>query len=147
MDVNVGYSRLLWETRLWSFIDAMCGVTLESKRLKNIHHADLEKRLRISNILSILESRRLQWLGHVYRMPESRLPRRLITSWVLNPRPKGRPHLTYGHSLVNDLKKHGLADNWSTLALHRGAWRAKVKAIRTYKPARGLTASAAWCSV
>ncbi len=41
----------------------MCGITLDSMRSKNIHHVDLEKRLCISNILSILESRRLQWLG------------------------------------------------------------------------------------
>ncbi len=51
----------------------MCGVTLDSMQSKNIHHSDLEKRLRISDVLSILESRRLQWLGHVYRMPADSL--------------------------------------------------------------------------
>lgn len=121
----------------------MCGVTLDSMRSKNIHHTDLEKRLRISDVLSILESRRLQWLGHVYRMPADRLPRRLLSSWVTNPRPKGRPHLTYGHGLVNDLKTHGLGDTWSALALDRVSWRAKVKAVRKCKPLRGRAATAA----
>ena len=76
-------------------------------------------------------------------MPEDRLPRRLLSSWITLPRPNGRPHLTYGHGLVNDLKKHGLLDTWGTLALDRVAWRAKVKAIRRYKPARGGVATAA----
>ncbi len=73
----------------------MCCVTLDSMRSKKIHHSDLEKRLRISDVLSILESRRLQWLGHVYRMQADRLPRHLLSSWVTNPRPKGRPHQAY----------------------------------------------------
>ncbi len=121
----------------------MCGVTLDLMRSKNIHHTDLEKRLRISDVLSILESRRLQWLGHVYRMPADRLPRRLLSLWVTNLRPKGRPHLTYGHGLVNNLKTHGLIDTWSTIALDRVSWRAKVKAIRKCKPLRGRVATAA----
>lgn len=120
----------------------MCGVNLDTMRNKNIHHVDLEKRLRISNILSILESRRLQWLGHVFRMPEERLPRRLLTCWVKLPRPKGRPPLTYGHGLVNDLKTHNLVDLWSDIAGNRKEWRSVVKIARRYKPPGGPTAPA-----
>jgi hypothetical protein len=120
----------------------MCGITLDSMRSKNIHHSDLEKRLRTKNILSILESRRLQWLGHVYRMPEERLPRRLLSSWVMQPRPKGRPPLTYAHGICKDLKSHGLENSWGVLAKDRIAWRAKVKAIRSYKPPRNNMVSA-----
>jgi hypothetical protein len=117
----------------------MCGVTLDLMRSKNIHHTDLEKRLRISDVLAILECRRLQWLGHVYRMPADRIPRRLLSSWVTHPRPKGRSHLTYGHGLVNDLKTHGLGDTCPD----RVSSRAKVEAIRKCKAARGHVAIAA----
>ncbi len=86
----------------------MCGVNLESMRNKNLHHWDLEKRLRILNILLILESRRLQWLRHVNRMPQSRLPQRLLSSWIVTQRPKGRPCLTYGHGLVYNFRTHCL---------------------------------------
>jgi hypothetical protein len=118
----------------------MCGVSLESMRIKNIHHRDLEKRLRISHILSILEARRLQWLGHVFRMPGDRLPRRLLTSWVMAPRPKGRPPLTYSHGILSDLRTHGLSETWSTLALDRDAWRSRVKEIRSFRPVRAAVA-------
>jgi hypothetical protein len=47
----------------------MCGVTLDLMQSKHIHHTDLEKHLCISDVLSILVSHRLQWLGHIYRMP------------------------------------------------------------------------------
>jgi hypothetical protein len=45
--------------------------------------------------------------------------------------------------LVIDLKTHGLGDTWSTIALDRVSWRAKVKAIRKCKPLRGRVATAA----
>jgi hypothetical protein len=115
----------------------MCGLNLSEMRSKGIHHVDLEKRLNTANILSILEARRLQWLGHVYRMPDDRLPRRLLSSWVAHPRPVGRPYLTYGHGIISDLKTHGLFNTWGVLALDRVAWRAKVKVIRKSRPIRG----------
>ena len=93
-----------------SCIKFMCGVTLASMQSKNIHHTDLEKPLQISDVLLILESRSLQGLGHAYTpmMPADRIPRRLLSSWLMCPRPKGRPHLTYGHGLVKDPKTHSL---------------------------------------
>ena len=119
----------------------MCGMDLASMRSKNIHHIDLERRLRVPDILSILEARRLQWLGHVFRMSEDRLPRRLLSAWVMCPRPKGRPPLTYAHGIVNDLKTHGLFESWSTLALDRLAWRVRIRGIRKSRPIRGRVSS------
>jgi hypothetical protein len=121
----------------------MCGVTLDSMRSKNIHHTDLEKRLRSSDLLSILESRRLQWLGHVCRMQADRIPLHLLSSWVTHPRPKGRPHNTYGHGLANKLKTQGLSDTWGILALGCVSWKSKVNAIWKCKPTRGRVATAA----
>jgi hypothetical protein len=97
----------------------MCCVHLDVMRSKNIHHTDLEKWLRISDVLSILESRRLEWPGHAYRMPVDRMPRLFLSSWVTHSRPKGRPLLIYGHGLAKDLKTYGLCDTWGTLALDR----------------------------
>ncbi len=95
------------------------------------------------NILSILEAHRHQWLGHVHRMSEDRLPRWLLTAWVQHTRPKGRPHtLTFtllSHMVTGWImisKKHSLKLLWGSSALHPVAWSAKVKAICTFKPAR-----------
>ena len=46
----------------------------------------------------------LRWAGHVARMPEERLPRKLLTGWVEHPRPHGRPEQTFGHALDKALK-------------------------------------------
>ena len=51
--------------------------------------------------------RRLRWLGHVRRMDWSRLPRKLLSSWVYQARPIGRPHFRWAESIEADLKMAG----------------------------------------
>ena len=73
--------------------------------------------------------RQARWLGHVRRMPfDSRLPRRLLSSWVPHRRPTGAPTMTYGRSVLKSLGKFGLdVTRWPELAAKRGAWRVMLK--------------------
>jgi hypothetical protein len=109
----------------------MCGITVMSMQAKGVHHVDLEKRLGLPDVFSILAARRLQWLGHVFRMEEDRLPRRMLTAWVPVARPKGRPQLTYAHTIVRDLEKYNIGkEGWGEKAKDRVKWRALVKLIK-----------------
>ena len=64
----------------------------------------LEQRLGISSFETYLVRRRLRWLGHVRRMPWHRLPRKLLTSWVAEPRVPGGQQMTYGRSILEDIR-------------------------------------------
>ena len=64
----------------------------------------LEQRLGISSFETYLVRRRLRWLGHVRRMPWHRLPRKLLTSWVSSPRMACGQEMTYGRSVLEDLR-------------------------------------------
>jgi len=64
-------------------------------------------------------------------MPKSRLPKRLILSWVHEPRIAGGQEMTYGRSLERHLKYFGLVDDggkaitfkeWATLVQDRAGW-------------------------
>jgi hypothetical protein len=47
------------------------------------------------DIIDIIEKKRLQWYGHVKRMPEERIPK-LIMEWIPQERRKrGRPRKTW----------------------------------------------------
>jgi hypothetical protein len=47
------------------------------------------------DIIDIIEQKRLQWCGHVKRMPEERIPK-LIMNWIPRERRKsGRPRKTW----------------------------------------------------
>ena len=62
------------------------------------------------------------------RMSNDRLPKKFITSWVANPKPKGRPQFTYGHGLEKDLKSKFLdLDTWTTAVQDREKRRTIIK--------------------
>ena len=85
--------------RLRSFhrrcVRTMCGCSLimgvvtYSRSGRATSHAELEKRMRMPDIASLLSHHRLQWAGHVMRMGEERLPHCMPTSWIPAARPRG----------------------------------------------------------
>ena len=97
------------------------------------------KRLGLETIEFYYFTRMLRWAGHVARMPWHRTPRKLLTSWVKNKRPRGRPLFTFGHALKKALKWAGLPTQyaeWSTLAQDRPQWRSLITSptIKTRTP-------------
>ena len=65
---------------------------------------ELQKRIGIWDLDYYVGRRTLQWVGHVVRMDKSRLPRRLLTAWVREPRPEFGQEMSYGRSLERWLK-------------------------------------------
>ena len=77
----------------------------------------LQKRTVVFPIEYYLASCTLLWAGHVARMPKSRLPKRLMLSWVREPRIAGGQEMTYGRSLERHLKYFDIAgEDGSALA-------------------------------
>ena len=84
----------------------------------------LLERLEIKPIDHYVSHRQLSWLGHTVRMPFKRLPRKLLSSWVRNRRPRGCPEFTYGRGIYKALRTINVGKNsWYDLALDRVAWK------------------------
>jgi hypothetical protein len=65
------------------------------ERIKNEYIKEIMGVKGKPNIIEIIETKRLQWYGHVKRMPEERI-RKLITEWMqLERRKRGRPRKTW----------------------------------------------------
>ncbi|PSN45684.1 hypothetical protein C0J52_27054 [Blattella germanica] len=47
------------------------------------------------DIVRFVKSQRLRWLGHLYRMPETRVPRRMLEGRIHHRRRIGRPKLRW----------------------------------------------------
>ena len=71
-----------------------------------------------------LMRRRLEWLGHLARMPDQRLPKMCIFSWLPQTRPQGGPRRRWRDLVKTDLKAVGVSNGcWYSKALDRKHWR------------------------
>ena len=87
-----------------------------------------------------LMQRRLEWLGHVVRMPEERMPRMLLFGTLLPPRPACGPRKRWRDAIRVDLRRINIADeSWFDTAQERSEWRQAYRAIQpAQKPAREI---------
>ena len=110
-------------------VRSMCRVSRKHTWAHRISTGDLEQRLGLDSIDTYLYRRQLRWLGHVRRMDYTqRLPRRMLSSWVMHPRPCGAPPMTYGRSIMQALDAfHVDRRNWHRLAADRAAWREMLR--------------------
>ena len=69
--------------------------------------------------------RRLEWLGHVARMPDHRIPKQSLFGWLPQPRPREGPRRRWRDIIRKDLKSIGVnEDEWyEDATLSRAGWR------------------------
>ena len=99
------------------------GVSCWDQELNDVRNCDLRKRWRDEDLVSdTMRRRRLQWLGHVARMRDNRLPKQLLFGWLDAPRPAQGPRLRWKDRIQSDMKLCQI-DEWFTLAQDRQQWR------------------------
>ena len=110
-------------------VRSMCRVSRKHTWQHHISTGELEQRLGVDAIDTYLRRRQLRWLGHVARMDHGqRLPRRMLSSWVPHPRPRGAPPMTYGRTIERALLEFDIdRHNWASLAADRVAWRETLR--------------------
>jgi len=79
----------------------------------------------ISGIETILLRHQFRWCGHVYRMPDTRIPKQLLYSQLPGTKRRaGGQHKRYKDQLRVNFKSCNLDHTkWETLAEDRSAWR------------------------
>ena len=106
----------------------ICGA--QRSALNHVTNESLLKRCRTVCIDKETRYRRLRWLGHIGRMHDDRLPKRLLFSIVSGQRSVGRPRLMW-----NDIARSDLAivheNMWYSKCQDRAGWRSKIAAVRT----------------
>ena len=80
-----------------------------------------------------LLQRRMKYLGHVARMPDSCITKHMLFASGISgaTRPPGRPHLTWMQGVRAALVDMGVRwDDWYNLALDKEAWHTAVAGVR-----------------
>ena len=77
----------------------------------------------VDTVTTKLTKRRLEWLGHLARMQDQRIPKITLFSWLPQSRPPGGPRRRWRDLVKKDIKAAGIAENtWYKDALHREKW-------------------------
>jgi len=79
---------------------------------------------------SQLQGKRLRWLGHEFRMPNDRLPHKLLFGEVKGLRPSGRPRSSFNDVALSDRQNCRISRPYRD-AQDRLLWRDKTCPART----------------
>ena len=88
--------------------------------------------------MDMVARRLLQWLGHLARMEDSRLPKSVLFTWFPANRPAHGPRRRWRDVVRDDLKALHLYSGWYDLAGRRHDW---VQAISEAIVSRRATLS------
>ena len=117
------------------------------QKLESFHHRCLRKilkvswsdfvpttevltRAKMSSIESFIITMRLKWIGHVRRMPDERLPKKMLNSMLAEGvRVRGKPAKRWKDVIKGDMKDYGIDQkNWWTLSAkeNKSKWRSHI---------------------
>ena len=89
---------------------------------------DVLTRCKVTSVQSMIDSARLRWTGHVVRMNNDRIPKKLLYGRLATGRSRPGNHNTYQNSVRSTLKRCDIpCGRLEKLASKRGSWRAIVK--------------------
>ena len=90
-----------------------CAKEVSKKtRMERTKNERIKEIMGVKGKPDIIEKKRLQWYGHVKRMPEDRIPK-LIMEWIpLERRKRGRPRKTWMEGVQAAITRNLEPDQW-----------------------------------
>jgi len=86
---------------------------------RKLHNEDLSDLYSLPNIVRVVKSRRMRWVGHVASMGQGRVVYRVLVGKPEGKRPLGRPRRRWEDNIKKDLQEvgGGLGAGWSWLSI------------------------------
>ena len=100
----------------------------ETWRIKNSE--ELDKLIKHENIVNYIKAQRLNWFGHIQRMPEARVTKKIFKWNPLTTRPRGRTKYRWEDNIIQDLGQMKIK-NLLTFVQDRAKWKEVVEKAKT----------------
>ena len=102
------------------------GPTKENGQWRIKTNVELRTKYKSQDIVTVIKIRRLEWLGHVSRMNETRSVKKIFEGKLERRRGRGRPRLRWINDVEDDLRKLGVK-RWRTKALNSEEWASNIR--------------------
>jgi hypothetical protein len=97
---------------------------------RKLHNNELHSLYSSPNIVRVIKSRRMRWVGHVAHMGERKSIYRVLVGRPESKKPLGRPRRRWEDDIKLDLREIGIdGANWIQLAQDWVQWRAFVNTV------------------
>jgi hypothetical protein len=118
----------VFENRVWRRIFG--PKREEDGSWRKLHNDELHSPYSSPNIVRVIKSRKMRWVGHVSRMGERRGVYGVLVGRPEGKRPLGRPRRRWEDNIKLDLSEIRIdVVNWIQLALDRVQWRPFVNTV------------------
>jgi hypothetical protein len=114
---------MTWERKIMREI---YGPTKENGQCRIKTNSELMTKYKSQDIVSAIKIRRLEWLGHIIRMNEDRIVKKIFEENLEGRRGRGRPRLRWLNDVEDDLRMVGVK-RWRRKALEREEWALVIK--------------------
>jgi hypothetical protein len=105
-----------------ALIRKIYGPVMENNSWRTRYNEEISKLLKGEDIVRFVKSQRIRWLGHVERMEDNAMPKRML---------KGRPRMRWLEEVENDLKRMKIK-GWKEKLRSREQWRLVVKEAKAH---------------
>jgi hypothetical protein len=97
---------------------------------RKLHNDELHNLYSSPNIVKVIKSRRMRWVGHVARMDKGRAVYRVLVGTPEGKRPLGRPRHRWEDNIKMDLREIVIdGANWIRQAQYRVRWWVFVNTV------------------
>jgi len=107
------------------------GPKYEDGEWKSRTNRELEELSKGENIVKWIKGQRISWLGHLERMEEGRMPKKIFTQELEGSRRRGRPRKGWRKEVERDLQVMGVR-RWRDLVVDREKWRGIVRQAKAH---------------
>jgi hypothetical protein len=107
------------------------GPTKEANSIWRIKtNIELDELIKHRNIINYVESQRLSWFGHINRMPETSVVKKIYKWKPLTGRPAGRPKSRWEDDIRNDMRRMQIV-KWPEHVQDCPKWKIIVEKAKT----------------
>ena len=127
--------------RLYHFHTSCLRKLLKIKWQDTIPDTEVLKRAGMQNVHTLLKLAQLRWTGHVTRMPDERLPKRILYGELqVGKRSHGGQKKRYKDTLKASLKDFNIpTESWEQIAQDRTKWRGLIRRGAGEHEAKGIS--------